>query len=184
MRTLIATLLLLLSACGTRFDLDAPISIVVEPLGATFSDGTPWLEAEWAAHDAALAALRQLWVPVAGVRGESRDIPGSAQTITIARMSEGDCKAHAEGGPLLGYNFGGESKVYLCAPAFWSLRLIKQVVRHEIGHVLGAGHTPCAMGGIMPPQTGCNRTDAESYTFPDLREICESGRVMGGICGR
>lgn len=166
----ILMLVILLCGCGSKpdtddFDLDGTFRVDsrLDPNGS-FAKAEP--------QKILAYYLRKLGATVVDpVYGATND------TIFVA---EGfDCPAGR-----VGYvNSLYPSTIFICQAARGDPHAFFSMLPHELGHLLGAAHTPCEKHGIMAPLTNCTPIEIE-WTPEDIVEICSNGRTVGGVCGR
>ncbi len=163
MRRLVFALLLLVSGCGREaIDLDRTITLRIAGLAGI----APW--ADTVATGTMVAAVAAL----GGHTGE-----GAEQVVFVWPGAAEACVARGES---VGFAVPEHYSLFVCPPAGREPAWLRSVLRHELGHLLGASHLPCATGAVMAPQVECIASDG--YTTADLRAICYSGLAVGGIC--
>lgn len=98
--------------------------------------------------------------------------------IQIFNADENRCASE------LGFIKGDQpTNIYICKSSYSRIDWFTYMIAHELGHVLGAGHTDCADHTIMSPNFVCVPENGLDYYSKDVAAICDSGVVTGGICG-
>lgn len=176
MRPIAVLLSLLATACGARFDLSLPVSTLVLELQPGEPPEHRWLTAH--ARESLAGALLQL--------GARSGPSGSNPTIVVRAGTPQECPPERQAVVLA----SDRDTIVVCPPVARSVWTAAVVVRHELGHVLGANHTANPRS-VMWPSVDLSRAEwasglfDEPYTSSDLAEICShADRVVGGACGQ
>ena len=132
MRRLVFALLLLVSGCGREaIDLDRTITLRIAGLAGI----APW--ADTVATGTMVAAVAAL----GGHTGE-----GAEQVVFVWPGAAEACVARGES---VGFAVPEHYSLFVCPPAGREPAWLRSVLRHELGHLLGASHLPCATGAVM-----------------------------------
>lgn len=175
MRTCV--LLCLLSGCGFSegnviqyekcFDLNQPIEVA-----------TPGLEAP----PLVLEAVPKLFAHyIASLGGSVTATKSDNPRIYVLNAEKYENKCDNS---ELGYIQNNQPTIiYMCKSSYKRSDWLTYMIAHELGHVLGSGHSDCADHTIMSPSFVCVPEGNIEYFAMDVASICNSGYVTRGVCG-
>lgn len=168
----ILALAIALSACGqsVRYDLDQPIQVVVDP-----------------DMPRAGAFLVDVVQAIGALGGDAVGTPAAQTVRVVYTPDDTECSKGKDHAYVVQYGPDPDT-IHVCRDLPTQDEAgIKDLVYHELGHVLGAQHLVCGQHGVMTPFTWCyhppNVADGfDLYTDTDLSEICRL--TVGGACSR
>lgn len=171
------------TGCG-RVDLDRPLGVAIMELQPDEPEPYRWVTK--VAREALFAAIADMGgmvgVPCVGLTTKDN----ICNPVIVMRPARADENCVEK----LGFVGTDLNTIVICPRISTSVWTVNVVVRHEFGHVLGAGHV-ADPNSIMKPGAEAWRPDwappslDPPYTDIDYWEICSHPwRTISGRCGR
>lgn len=174
---------LALAGCG-RIDLYRPVELDIAELQPDEPENYRWVT------KVATEALKQAIADMGGHVGTTCVGLTTKDNICNPIIHMRPARTEKECIDKLGYVGTDLNTIVICPRISTSVWTVNVVVRHEFGHVLGAGHV-ADQNSIMKSGAEAWRPDwappslDPPYTDIDYREICSHPwRSIGGRCGR
>lgn len=156
-------LLVLLAGCGSSWNLDLPIRLVVD--------------------SPEIPATAQVFFADAVSQLGGRVSPTASQVVHIDYMANPMCRG-CTNLTVEHVDYHGDTIHFLPRWKAQPADGTEDNLKHGLIHVLGfEAHLDASTRAMMTPLY-CDRTDHKNYQPVDIQALCQYGRTTGGICGR